>query len=99
MFGRRKDDHKLMSVVTEKKFVVQVVYNGITKPLDVGPEERVTALLQHAIAIFGMTQQPHLLSLFRQDGTVVPENESVERAGLRPDEVLLLRPNAVKGGK
>lgn len=94
----QKDDHD-MSVITEKKFAVQVVYNGVTKPLQVEPEERVTALLQQAIAAFGITQQPHLLSLFRQDGTAVPENESVERAGLRPDEVLLLRPNAVKGGR
>jgi hypothetical protein len=88
-----------MNVMTEKKFAVQVVYNGVTKPLQVEPEERVTALLQQAIAAFGVTQQPHLLSLFRQDGTLVPENESVERAGLSPDEVLLLRPNAVKGGR
>jgi hypothetical protein len=33
-----------------------------------------------------------------QEGTVVPENESAERAGLKPEEILLLRPNAVKGG-
>src|SRR6266852_5541161 len=78
--------------------VVEIVYNGVTKPLQVEPEEQVTALLQKAIAVFGITQNPHLLSLFRQDGSVVPENESVERAGLKPGEVLLLRPNVVKGG-
>jgi|SRR5690348_696162 len=87
-----------MSVQVEKKFAVEVVYNGISKSLEVEPEERVTALLQQSIAAFGITQQPHLLSLFREDGTVVPETESVERAGLKPGEVLLLRPNAVKGG-
>jgi hypothetical protein len=87
-----------MSTMVEKKFVVDIVYNGVTKPVQVQPEEQVTALLQKAIAIFGITQNPHLLSLFRQDGSVVPENESVERAGLQPGEVLLLRPNAVKGG-
>jgi hypothetical protein len=87
-----------MSVIAEKKFVVEIVYNGVTKPLQAEPDERVTALLQKAIAVFGITQQPHLLSLFRQDGSVVPENESVERAGLKPGEILLLRPNVVKGG-
>ena len=87
-----------MSVIVERKFVVDVIYNGITKPLQVEPEEQVTALLQRAIAAFGITQQPHLQSLFRQDGSVVPENESVERAGLKPAEILLLRPNVVKGG-
>jgi proteasome lid subunit RPN8/RPN11 len=87
-----------MSVAVEKKFAVEIVYNGVAKSLQVEPEERVTALLQKAIAAFGITQNPHLLSFFRQDGSVVPENESVERAGLKPGEVLLLRPNAVKGG-
>lgn len=87
-----------MSISVEKKFEVDVVYNGVTKDVRVEPNEQVTALLQKAIAVFGITQQPHLLSLFRQDGSLVPENESVERAGLKPDELLLLRPNAVKGG-
>lgn len=87
-----------MSVTVEKKFAVQIVYNGVEKPIQVEAEERVTAVLQRAIAAFGVTQQPHLLSLFRQDGTVVDENQSVEQAGLKPGEVLLLRPNAVKGG-
>lgn len=87
-----------MTTLVEKKFVVDITYNGVTKPLQVEPEERVTTLLQKAIAAFGITQNQHLLSLFRQDGTVVPENETVERAGLKPHEILLLRPNAVKGG-
>jgi hypothetical protein len=87
-----------MSTSAEKKFVVEIVYNGIGKPLQVEPEESITTVLQKAIAEFRITQNPHLLSLFRQDGAVVPENELVERAGLKPGEVLLLRPNAVKGG-
>lgn len=87
-----------MSVAVEKKFAVDVLYNGVTKQIEVVPEEQVTALLQKAIAAFGITQNAHLLSLYREDGSLVPENESVERAGLRPHEVLLLRPNAVKGG-
>jgi hypothetical protein len=87
-----------MNIGVEKKFAVDVVYNGISKSIQVQPEKQVTALLQKAIVDFGITQNPHLLSLFRQDGSVVPENESVERAGLTLGEMLLLRPNAVKGG-
>jgi hypothetical protein len=87
-----------MSLVVEKKFKLEVVYNGIEKPFEVEPEEQVAALLQKAIAAFGITQNAHLLSLFRQDGSVVPDNESIERAGLKPGEVLLLRPNAVRAG-
>ncbi len=86
------------ALVVERKFVVEIVYNGVTKSVQVQPEEQVSALLRKAIEIFGITQNPHLLSLFRQDGSVVPENESIERAGIKPGEVLLLRPNAVKGG-
>jgi hypothetical protein len=82
----------------EKKFAVEIVYNGVTRSLTVQPEEQVTAILARAIVLFGIAQNPHLLSLFSQDGTVIPENESAERAGLKPEEVLLLRPNAVKGG-
>jgi proteasome lid subunit RPN8/RPN11 len=87
-----------MNVDVEKKFAVEVVYNGVEKSFEVQPEERVTALLQKAIATFGITQQPHLLSLFRQNGSVVPEDQSIEAAGVTPREVLLLRPNVVKGG-
>ena len=87
-----------MIVEVERKFAVEVVYNGVAKSLSVDADEKVAVLLQKAIAAFHITQQPHLLSLFRQDGTVVSENETVERAGLKPGEVLLLRPNAVKGG-
>lgn len=81
-----------------KQFTVEVVYNGVTKPLSVEPEEQVTAVLARAVALFHITQNPHLLSLYRENGTLVQENQSVEQAGLRPNEVLLLRQNAVKGG-
>lgn len=87
-----------MSVIAEKKFAVEVTYNGITKLLQVNPEERVQALLQQAIAAFGITQNPHLLGLFRDNGTELPDNQSVENAGLKPGELLLLRPSVVRGG-
>jgi len=92
------DNGGIMETAVEKKFAVEIIYNGITKKLPLQPEEQVTAVFQRAIAEFHITQNPHLLSLFRQDGSVVPENESVERVGLKPGEILLLRPNAVKGG-
>jgi hypothetical protein len=87
-----------MTTAIERKFDVEVVYNGIGKSLQVEPQESVALVLQKAIAEFHIIQNPHLLSLFRQDGSVVPENESVECARITPREVLLLRPNAVKGG-
>jgi len=93
-----------MNVVTEqsvatKQFTLEIVYDGVTKPLPhVEPEQQVTAVLARAIALFNINQNAHLLSLYREDGTLVQENESVERAGLKANEVLLLRPNKVKGG-
>jgi len=87
-----------MEATVEKKFAVEIIYNGITKKVEVELQEQVIAVLQKAIAEFHITQNPHLLSLYRQDGSQVPENESVERAGIKPREILLLRPNAVKGG-
>jgi hypothetical protein len=87
-----------MESIVERKFAVEIVYNGITKKMEVEAEEQVSAVLQKAIAEFHITQNPLLLSLYRQDGGLVPENESVERAGIKPREILLLRPNAVKGG-
>jgi proteasome lid subunit RPN8/RPN11 len=87
-----------MTLLVEKKFAVDVVYNGVTKVLHVTPDERVSAVLQKAIAEFGITQAPHMLSLFRTDGTVVDESQTVEQAHLKPGEMLLLRQNVVKGG-
>jgi hypothetical protein len=87
-----------MNTAVEKKFAVEVIYNGVEKSLQVEAHESVAELLQKAIKEFHISQNPHLLSLFREDGSVVPENETIERAGIKPCEVLLLRPNAVKGG-
>jgi hypothetical protein len=87
-----------MSVLAEKKFAVEITYNGITKPIEVNPEERVQAVLQHAITAFGITQNAHLLGLFRENGTEVSDHESVEGAGLKPGELLLLRPSSVRAG-
>jgi len=86
------------TAVVEHKYEILVIYNGVTKPLAVESHQQVQAVLQHAIHLFGITQNQHLLSLFREDGTVVPEDQSVAAAGIRPGERLALRPNAVKGG-
>jgi hypothetical protein len=87
-----------VSVTVERKFAVEVSYNGIDKRFEVEPEEHVKALLQQAISAFGIIQQPHIQSLFRQDGTEVSDDQSIEQAGIKPGEVLLLRPSKVKGG-
>jgi len=47
---------------------------------------------------FHITQNRHILALFRPDGTEIPEGQSVTEAGIVPGELLGLRPSAVKGG-
>ena len=86
------------AVAVAKKYEILVIYNGVTRPITVEPHEQVEAVLKQAIHLFGITQNAHLLSLFREDGSVVPEHQSVADAGIKPGERLALRPNAVKGG-
>jgi len=82
----------------EKQDHVLVIYNGLEKPLPYNPESPVRTILEHSIKAFGITQQPHLLSLFTEAGVELNENLSAEKAGVKPGEKLLLRPGAVKGG-
>ena len=86
------------AIAVAKKYEILVVYNGVTKSITVEPHQQVEAILKHAITLFNITQNAHLLSLFREDGSVVPEHQSVADAGIKPGELLALRPNAVKGG-
>jgi hypothetical protein len=77
---------------------VNILYNGVTRPLEVRDHERIADVLQHAIHLFGITQGPHLLSLFRVDGTKLEEQLTVEQAHIHTGEELVLRPDVVKGG-
>lgn len=83
---------------TDKKLQLTIVYNGIEKPLEVQPHASVKSILERAIHMFTIAAQPHLLSLFRADGTKVEENQSASEAGLADGAVLYLRQDAVKGG-
>lgn len=84
--------------MAENRYVINVVYNGQPRSLEAEPHEAVTSVLERSIKLFGITQQPHLLSLFFADGTVVDESKSVQAAGLTPGITVYLRPNVVKGG-
>jgi hypothetical protein len=80
-------------------FEVIVVYNGQKKPLKVSTSELIKDVLAKAIALFGSLPNPHTLSLYTEDqGELKDEQQTVEQAGLRPGEKLLLRPSTVKAG-
>ncbi len=87
----------MSTAVVGQKFEVQVIYNGVTKSLAVEPHQNMTAVVQLAAHLFGIADA-HTLALFKEDGSEVPVNQSVTEAGLRPGELLALRPSAVRGG-
>jgi hypothetical protein len=88
----------MQEAAVENKFEIFVIYNGVTKSLAVELHQQVQAVLQHAIHLFGITQNPHLLALFKEDGTEVADNQSVAAAGIHAGDHLALRPSAVRGG-
>jgi hypothetical protein len=87
-----------MTATATKQFEISIVYNGVTKPITVNPEQAVQAVREHAIHAFGITQNPHLLSLFTDQGAELADTASVESAGIAPGATLLLRPSAVRAG-
>lgn len=83
---------------TAVQTIVRVTYNGVVKDLAYQPHEQVNALLQRAVHVFGITANAHLLSLFNENGQELPDNESVQSAGVEPGDLLILRQSVVKGG-
>jgi hypothetical protein len=79
-------------------FRVEVLYDGVKKPFEVRPIEAVKTLLDKAVAAFGPLQNPHLLGLFK-GGAELPDTSSLKDAGVKPHDVLLLRPSQVRGGQ
>jgi hypothetical protein len=79
-----------------RKFTVQVLYNGVVKTFEVRPQETVKHLLDEAIRVFGAAN-PHTLSLYK-DGAELADGQTLTEAGVEPNDQLLLRPGAVKGG-
>jgi len=79
-------------------FTVFVAYNGLEKPVTANVHETVQALLTRSIQEFHVSHQPHILALFNQAGTELPDAGKVGEVGIRAEAHLLLRPSTVKGG-
>ena len=76
-----------------------IVYNGLTKQIEISRDATVKMLLDRAIAAYGNLPQPHLLSLWDAHGVeLTNEQQTLKDAKLKDGDVLLLRPGAVKGG-
>jgi hypothetical protein len=80
-------------------FVINIIYNGVTKPLRIQPSDTVQAVLQAAIELFPVTEQRHLLALFDASGNeITNESQTAKQAGLKKGSRLVLRQSVVKGG-
>lgn len=79
-------------------FKVAVIYNGLTKEFEVRADELVQQLLDQAKQKFGPINNAHLLGLFTQAGVELNDGQTIKAAGVKPDEILLMRPSTVRGG-
>jgi hypothetical protein len=80
------------------QFEVTVIYNGVPKNFEVRRDELVQRLLEQARHAFGPIPNQHLLGLFTKGGVELVDGQTIEAAGVKPHEVLLLRPSSVRGG-
>jgi hypothetical protein len=93
-----RQEASTVSALAPSKTSVTIFYGAESKPFDYSPHEEVRALLARSIAAFHITSNQHLMSLFTEAGVELPDNVSVETAGIKPGETLILRQSAVKGG-
>jgi multidrug resistance efflux pump len=81
-----------------EQFEVTVNYNGVVKRFEIRRNELVKTLLDQALAAFGPLPSPHTLSLFK-GGDELQDGRTLDAAGVKPHDALLLRPSHVKGGE
>jgi hypothetical protein len=84
----------------EHRDTVTVTFNGSDREVGYQPHATVQALLQHAKQAFGLEGAPnqHLLGLFTEAGVELNDQLSAQDAGIKPGELLVLRPSTVRGG-
>jgi ABC-type sugar transport system substrate-binding protein len=93
----QKAGYMTPAVTEANKTEVPVVYDGDTKEIPYQPREAVQALLEQAKKAFGVVSN-HLLSLFDPGGNELPDDVSVQAAGVTPGEKLVLGQSIIKGG-
>jgi hypothetical protein len=82
-----------------KRSIVEVIYNGQPRELPYQPHESVSAALAQSLDLFGITTNRHLMTLFNEAGQeITNEEQSMEAAGVKPGDKLLLGQSRVKGG-
>jgi hypothetical protein len=95
--GRPDDEHG-GGRDNDKSFGITINYNGLKKPLDVEKDETIGSVREKAIALHGITTNPHLLGLFPKEGPELSDGQTVKQAKVKKGDELLLRPSAVRAG-
>lgn len=88
-----------MATLTQTDTVVTITFNGIDKTLQYQPQEAVEAVLSRALNEFGVQQNRHLMGLFNEAGAELNDKSSMEAAGVKPGDVLVLRQSTVRAGR
>jgi hypothetical protein len=84
--------------MTPKQETVTISFGGQLAAVEYQPHAAMESLLAHARDQFGANNQ-HTLGLFTEDGTELqPYTNSVESFGIKPGQVLYLKPSTVRGG-
>lgn len=79
---------------------VDVIYNAVTRAFEYRPHERGRALFEHAEREFHIPppERENLRLYLPDDTTEVDLELPLERAGVKPDTTLTLRPPSSGGG-
>lgn len=81
-----------------KHDTIIVTFNGEDETVRYLPHEKVETVLKHALDHFKVEQNRHLMSLFTEAGTELGEQSTLQAAGVKAGDVLILRQSTVKGG-
>jgi hypothetical protein len=82
----------------DKTFGITVVYNGLSRPLEVSKDELIGSVLAKALAAFGNLPAPHTLGLYDVEGNELSDGQSIKDVKVKKGDRLLLRPSTVKAG-
>ena len=78
--------------------LIEIGYNGQTKPFHVELSMHVQNLLQQAIREFHVTQNAHVLALYSQRSGELADSQSLKDQGVECGDHLVMRQSTVKGG-
>lgn len=88
-----------LRTIPRLQLLLTIIYNGISRPLEIRRDATVKTLLERSITLFGNLPQPHTLALWTAQGVeLTNEQQTLKDAHLKDGDCLILRPSAVKGG-